>query len=339
MLRWGRGTGRFGVGVLVACLLLAQMTGIARAQDAGWYGPYDDSCYHWWDGYQWTSDVDCDGDGYTDNSTTTYPADWYGPYDDGCYHWWDGYQWTNDIDCDGDGYTDVATFAAGWYGPFDNGCNYWWNGNEYSGEYDCDGDGYTDDTEETYQPGWYDLYGDGCLYWYDGSAYTGDVDCNGDGAADTSQQPNNVDTSSTDQYIEAQLAAINKMWGDRFRASGMDYADTRVVLATQPVSGGCTTKDGDLLVETEDWIFYCPGDRTIYSVPRTWRRSSRAASEPFSSPWRTRSGTTCKTRSIPTLPPSTEPTRSSTSTRRPAWPVSGSTSSIARGRRATSTRR
>src|SRR5689334_11146921 len=105
MQRWGRGPGRFAAGLLVACLLLPQSAGIARAQDAGWYGPYDDGCSYWWDGYAWTNDVDCDGDGYTD--TTTYPAGWYGPYDDGCSHWWDGHRWTNDVDCDGDGNTDV----------------------------------------------------------------------------------------------------------------------------------------------------------------------------------------------------------------------------------------
>src|SRR5215475_10298918 len=115
MRRRDRTTGRLGVGIVVACLLPGHLAGVALAQDAGWYGPYDD----------------------------------------GCYHWWDGYQWTNDVDCNGDGYTDVTTFAAGWYGPFDNGCYYWWNGNEYSGEYDCDGDGYADAAQETYPPNWY----------------------------------------------------------------------------------------------------------------------------------------------------------------------------------------
>src|SRR5215212_5713557 len=60
---------------------------------------------------------------------------WYGPFDDGCYYWWDGYQYTGDVDCNGDGYADSASgsnaasgAAAGWYGPFDDGCNYWWDG-------------------------------------------------------------------------------------------------------------------------------------------------------------------------------------------------------------------
>jgi hypothetical protein len=263
MRRWGR----FGLGFLVACLLLTQTAGIAQAQDAGWYGPYDDGCYHWWDGFAWTNDVDCDGDGYTDQSSTSYPAGWYGPYDDGCYHWWDGNTWTNDVDCDGDGYTDVTTFEPGWYGPFDDGCYYWWDGSAYTGDYDCDGDGYTDDTQETYKPGWYDLYEDGCLYWYDGNDYTGEVDCNGDGKADTTQQPNRVDTSDTDEFIYNQVDAINGMWSDRFKAANRAYDNTHIILATEPVRGGCPTQDGDLLVETEDWIFYCPVDQTIYVGP------------------------------------------------------------------------
>ena len=34
----------------------------ASAQDsysAGWYGPFDDGCYYYWDGYQYTGDYDC----------------------------------------------------------------------------------------------------------------------------------------------------------------------------------------------------------------------------------------------------------------------------------------
>jgi Putative neutral zinc metallopeptidase len=216
----------------VACLLLAHLFGVAQAQDAGWYGPYDDNCYHWWDGYQWTDDVDCNADGYNDS----------------------------------------AGYAAGWYGPFDNGCWYWWDGARYSGEYDCNGDGYTDATEETYQPGWYDLYGNGCRYWFDGTTYTGDVDCNGDGATDTSRQPDDIDTASADRFIESQVAAINQMWADRFGAQGLAYTETRVVLASKPITIGCTTKDGDLLLETEDWIFYCSGDQTVYFGPENLDR-------------------------------------------------------------------
>jgi len=126
---------------------------------------------------------------------------------------------------------------------------------------------YADATEESYQPGWYDLYEDGCLYRFDGSAYTGEVDCNRDGYADTTQQPNNVDTSETAEYVATQVRAVYKMWADRFRASGLSYDYTRAVIATGPVTIGCTTKDGDLLLEMDDWIFYCPTDDTVYFGP------------------------------------------------------------------------
>jgi hypothetical protein len=263
----GRVLGRFGVGIALACLLAASFAGFVRAQDAGWYGPYDDGCYHWWDGFQWTSDLDCNADGYADTPASEYPAGWYGPYDDGCDHWWDGYRWSGDVDCDHDGYTDSPTYPAGWYGPFEDGCRYRWDGSRYTGEADCDGDGVTDQAQETYEPGWYDVYGDGCRYWYDGSAYTGDIDCDGDGTSDTSRQPDNIETASVDRFIEAQVAAINAMWAGRFDAQGMAYSNTRAVLAAQPVDIGCPTKDGDTLLETEDWIFYCPLDETIYFGP------------------------------------------------------------------------
>ncbi len=265
---------RNGRQVAVAILMVAVMAfgnlGSAAAQDSfGWYGPYDDGCYYWWDGYQWTGDVDCDGDGYVDAPANTYAAGWYGPYDDGCYYWWNGNDWTTDVDCDGDGFTDTAAtvYPADWYGPYDDGCYYWWDGTKYSGELDCDGDGYTDATEETYQPGWYDLYGDGCLYWFDGSAYTGDSDCNGDGLADTVQRPDDIDTSTTDDYIDTQFDAINQMWAERFRNAGLDYSTPRLVIATDPINVACTTADGDQLLETEDWIFYCSGDESIYFGP------------------------------------------------------------------------
>jgi predicted metalloprotease len=184
-------------------------------------------------------------------------------------YWWDGYRWSGDVDCDGDGYADqpVTDYPAGWYGPFEDQCNYWWDGTQYTGEYDCDGDGKTDATEETYRPGWYDLYSDGCLYWFDGSVYTGDVDCNGDGRNDTPQQPDDIDTSSIDDFIDSQVLAINKMWRQRFAAQGLDYSNPRLIIADGPIQIGCLTADGDQELETEDWIFYCSSDQTIYFGP------------------------------------------------------------------------
>jgi hypothetical protein len=179
--------------VLIALSMLAGMTvPSVHAQDySGWYGPFEDGCYYWWDGFQWTGDVDCNGDGSADSVQTTYAPGWYDVYGDGCLYWFDGTQYSGDVDCNGDGYPDSAETAAyspGWYDVYGDGCLYWWDGAQYTGEADCDGDGYADTAAAaSYSPGWYDLYGDGCLYWFDGTQYTGHVDCDGDGNADTGQ--------------------------------------------------------------------------------------------------------------------------------------------------------
>ena len=192
---------------------------------------------------------------------------WYGPYDDGCNHWWDGYQWTYDVDCDFDGLSDAASYPPGWYGPFENECNYWWDGAQYTGEFDCNGDGSADAVGETYPPGWYDPYDDGCRYWFDGTSYTGDTDCNGDGETDRKQRPDDVDTSSVDDFIDTQVDGINQLWADRFATEGLPYTDTALVIAGDAITVGCLTADGDQLLETEDWIFYCSADETIYFAP------------------------------------------------------------------------
>src|SRR5680860_596382 len=66
----------------------------ASAQGAeaasGWYDG-GDGCYYWFDGYQYTGDVDCDGDGYTDSQSTAAEPGWYDYYGDGCLYYWDGY--------------------------------------------------------------------------------------------------------------------------------------------------------------------------------------------------------------------------------------------------------
>jgi hypothetical protein len=165
--------------------------GRVAAQDySGWYGPFDDGCYYYWDGYQYTGDVDCGSSGGGSE------AGWYDYYGDGCLYYWDGYQWTGDYDCssqvsayagwydgddgcqyywDGYEYTDVVCESTvsyeGWYGPFDDGCYYWWDGYQYTGDYDCS------ESSTSYAAGWYGPMDDGCYYWWDGAQYTGDYDC------------------------------------------------------------------------------------------------------------------------------------------------------------------
>src|SRR4051794_23731243 len=63
---------------------------------SGWYDG-GDGCYYWWDGYQYTGDVDCNGDGYADSQSTA-AAGWYDYYGDGCLYWFDGSQYTGAVD-------------------------------------------------------------------------------------------------------------------------------------------------------------------------------------------------------------------------------------------------
>ena len=39
------------------------------------------------------------------------------------------------------------------------------------------------------------------------------------------------------------------------------------MIAGDAITVGCLTADGDQLLETEDWIFYCSADETIYFAP------------------------------------------------------------------------
>ncbi len=101
--------------VRVACglgiLLLATMTAApqvgAEGYGAGWYGPYQDGCYYFWDGQQFT-DYDC---------TPSSVYGWYGPYEDGCYYLWDGHQFIS-YDCSMSGMTVSTDGGQGILGGF-----------------------------------------------------------------------------------------------------------------------------------------------------------------------------------------------------------------------------
>src|SRR3954454_22321789 len=54
----------------------------------------------------------------------TYAPGRYDAYGDGCLYWWDGAQYTGDVDCNGDGYADEAATPAGWYDANGDGCLY-----------------------------------------------------------------------------------------------------------------------------------------------------------------------------------------------------------------------
>lgn len=113
--------------VLVAVLMpVLFQPGGAAAQEVGWYGPFDDGCSYWWDGYAWTGDADC-----SQSSYQFAAADWYGPFSDGCSYWWNGYQYTGDYDC-----SAAASVTVGWYGPYQDGCSYYWDGATWTG-YHC----------------------------------------------------------------------------------------------------------------------------------------------------------------------------------------------------------
>ena len=76
-----------GALLILIAILLGTSSPVGAQEAYGWYGPYDDGCFYWWDGTRWTGDTDCNGDGYTDAAVTEYPAGWFGPFEDGCSYW------------------------------------------------------------------------------------------------------------------------------------------------------------------------------------------------------------------------------------------------------------
>lgn len=78
----------YAIGILTILVLATSAHLSASASNAGWYGPYQDGCYYFWDGQQFT--------GYDCTQSSVYG--WYGPYEDGCYYLWDGYQFIS-TDC------------------------------------------------------------------------------------------------------------------------------------------------------------------------------------------------------------------------------------------------
>ncbi|MGI8476358.1 MAG: hypothetical protein ACR2OO_08330 [Thermomicrobiales bacterium] len=60
--------------------------------------------------------------------------------------------------------------------------------------------------------------------------------CDGDGLPDTQRRPDNIDTTSTEKYLQTQLAAIDRMWSTRFATRGLDYSNPRLVVAKEPIA-------------------------------------------------------------------------------------------------------
>ena len=83
-----------GLGMVLLVALATSPRVGAEGSGAGWYGPYQDGCYYFWDGQQFT--------GYDCTQSSFYG--WYGPYEDGCFYLWDGYQFIS-VDCSMSGMT------------------------------------------------------------------------------------------------------------------------------------------------------------------------------------------------------------------------------------------
>src|SRR5688572_18007320 len=125
--------GFVGLTLAITAVLWLAGGGHVAAQNeyAGWYGPYDDGCYYWWDGYQFTGDADCSAA----STSSGYAAVWYDAYVDGCLYWCDGFQYSGDVDCDGDGYSDSvgAGYSPRWYDAYGDSCWHWFDGYQYTG--------------------------------------------------------------------------------------------------------------------------------------------------------------------------------------------------------------
>ena len=77
---------------------------------------------------------------------------------------------------------------------------------------------------------------------------------------------------TAERFITAKVDELNEYWEEVFEGSGMEYRESEVVLANEPVTSQCMTEPVD---EMEDWVFYCSTDQAIFFAPGTLRVIAR----------------------------------------------------------------
>lgn len=69
--------------------------------------------------------------------------------------------------------------------------------------------------------------------------------------------PNTID-DEMEQFVAVVLAETEEAWGGMFEASGLDYAEPRLVLYRDGTASGCG------VAQSAMGPFYCPNDQTVY---------------------------------------------------------------------------
>lgn len=69
--------------------------------------------------------------------------------------------------------------------------------------------------------------------------------------------PNTID-DEVEQFVAVVLAETEDVWGGMFEASGLEYADPRLVLYRDGTTSGCG------FAQSAMGPFYCPNDQTVY---------------------------------------------------------------------------
>ena len=78
--------------------------------------------------------------------------------------------------------------------------------------------------------------------------------------------------ATAERFITAKVDELNAYWEEIFDDAGMEYRESEVILANEPVASQCMTEPVD---EMEDWVFYCSTDQAIFFAPGTLRVIAR----------------------------------------------------------------
>lgn len=320
---------------LVASQVLLAMPGAAAAQEyqPGWYDAYGDGCLHWYNGVEYSGEVDCDGDGYADATSGGTQADCahnpiavsceelegQGSQEADCAHnpiavpcgeqgqqtnqEQEGGYWAEDS-CYYEGGVQLGclvSYDTGLY-YYENATGTWYFVEEYEtetsdGAVDCSQNPTAVSCEElerqaSAQQGFWgtdDCYYEasgaqlGCLltdgvslYYYQnatGAWYLVEAEADGNWTytlleSTSRTQQAETQAQSSEDFVYAQVGALNDYWDGAFDGAGREFEETGVVLAEQPVTSQCK---GDPVDDSADWVFYCASDQAIFFAPGVLR--------------------------------------------------------------------
>ena len=328
---------------LVAGQVFAGTPNAASAQEyqPGWYDAYGDGCRYWYNGVAYSGEVDCDGDGYADQTSGDSQSDCaqnpiavscdelpgQGSQESDCAQnpmaipcgepvqepseGQDAGYWAEDY-CYYQGGVQLGCLLSDETGLYyyENASGLWYLVEEYEagasggssggasgGTADCSQNPTAVSCEElerqaSTQEGFWgtdDCYYDasgaqlGCLLTDGVSLYylenaTGAwylVEAHSDGSwtytlleSTTDEQRAETEAQTSEEFVYAQIDALNDYWDRAFDGAGREFRETGVVLAEEPVASQCKEDPVD---DTADWVFYCFSDQAIFFAPGVLR--------------------------------------------------------------------